>query len=291
MNKAAVYGKDFDTDFYPVMELFIKHLTEAGIEIWIYGELYRFLKENLPDLIGVLRVFEDRDHIPEPLDYFFSIGGDGTFLEAAALTRGLNIPLVGINSGRLGFLANISKKNVSGSMAKIIKKKYTVEERSLIEVRSDDRHVVDFALNDVAIQKESSKLLTIHSYLNGELLNSYWADGLIIATPTGSTAYSLSVGGPIVVPGSENFIISPISPHMLAVRPVVIPDHHEIKLKIEARDEHFILSVDYRSYRLASGVELEIKKADDVVKMLKLQDDSYYRTIREKLMWGRDKRN
>jgi len=288
---AALFGNPFDPEFFPAMKTILEKLNESGARVWLLKSFKVFLGSRMPDLVKDCSEFEGRESIPPKLDFLLSIGGDGTFLEAAALTRGLDIPLVGINSGRLGFLAYISRENVVQSMEHIFNRNYRIEERSLIEMSSSDGAINDVALNEIAIQKTDSKLITIHLYLDGELLNSYWADGLIIATPTGSTAYSLSVGGPIVTPGSENFIISPISPHTLAVRPVVIPNTHDIRLKIDGRTSEYIASVDYRSYHLDSTVEVNLKKSKETVKMLKLSGYSYYGTIREKLMWGIDKRN
>jgi len=289
--KAAIYGKTFNVNFMPVMKSFINKLFDVGAEVWIVDSFMTFIRNTIPETYENIRIYKVMEDLPEDLNYLFSIGGDGTFLEAAAMAKGRNIPIVGINSGRLGFLANISKEDVKQSIDYILHREFTIEERSLVEIRTSDGMYNDFALNEIAIQKKNSKMITIHAYLNGELLNSYWADGLIISTPTGSTAYSLSVGGPIVIPGSKNFIISPISPHTLAVRPVVIPDYHEIRLKVDGRSSEYLVSADYRSYNLNTSIDLFIKRADETVKMLKLPGHSFYKTIRSKLMWGMDKRN
>ena len=289
--KAAIYGKTFNVNFIPVMKSFINNLFDVGAEVWIVDSFMTFVRNTIPEINENIRIYKVVEDLPEDLNYLFSIGGDGTFLEAAAMAKGRNIPIVGINSGRLGFLANISKEDVKQSIDYILRGEFTVEERSLIEIRTSDGMYYDFALNEIAIQKKNSRMITIHAYLNGELLNSYWADGLIISTPTGSTAYSLSVGGPIVIPGSRNFIISPISPHTLAVRPVVIPDYHEIRLKVDGRSSEYLVSADYRSYNLNTSVDLFIKRADETVKMLRLPGHSFYKTIRSKVMWGMYKRN
>ena len=289
--KVAVYGKVFNESSQPVMKTFLKKLFNSEVEIWIVNPFFDYIKSSLPELANKLMVFNGREDFPEEIDFLFSIGGDGTFLEAAALIRGRNVPVVGINIGRLGFLAYISKDNVEQSLDYIFKGRYTIEDRTLIEMKTSDGIHHEFALNEIAIQKKDSKLITIHAYLNGDLLNSYWADGLIISTPTGSTAYSLSVGGPIVVPGSRNFVMSPISPHTLAVRPVVIPDYHEIRLEVEGRTPKFLVSADYRSYFLDTSVKIILRKADATVKMLKLEGHSFYNTIRAKLLWGIDIRN
>jgi len=289
--KSAVYGKDFDNRFTPSMELFLQKLIDAGSEIWIEEQFLTFIKNKISNLPADCQTFKSGSPLTEGLDFMFSIGGDGTFLEAAALVWGTDIPLVGINSGRLGFLANISKDSVGRSMDAIIEKKYEPEERTLIEWETEDHKYHNFALNEVSVQKQGAKMIAIHAFINGELLNSYWADGLIVATPTGSTAYSLSVGGPIVVPGSRNFIISPISPHTLAVRPMVLPDHHEIRLRLEGRTNRFLLASDYLSLSLDFSNEIIIRKAGKTLKTLRLNETGFYGTIRSKLMWGRDRRN
>ena len=289
--KSAIYGKDFDERFAPSMAIFLQKLVDAGSEIWIEKRFYAFVRNKISDFPENIHTFKFDDPLVDGLDYLFSIGGDGTFLEASSLVWGTNIPLVGINSGRLGFLAYISKDSIDRSMDALLKKEYELEERSLLEWETTDHKYHNIALNEVSVQKQGSKMIAIHAFINGELLNSYWADGLIIATPTGSTAYSLSVGGPIVVPGSRNFIISPISPHTLAVRPVVLPDHHEIRLKLEGRTDRFLLASDYFSLSLDFSNEIVIRKSEKTLKTLRLFETGFYGTIRSKLMWGKDRRN
>ena len=287
--KVAVYGKSFNKSFNSTMEAFFTKLSGFGAEVLVYEPFMNFIHESLPQIEFDMKVF--KAGFPENLDFMFSIGGDGTFLEAARLVKGLDVPLVGVNSGRLGFLAYIAREDISSSLDEIFEGRYSIEERTILEMTSSDGKYSDFALNEIALQKSDSRMLTIHAYLNGELLNSYWADGLIVATPTGSTAYSLSVGGPIVVPGSKNFIVSPISPHTLAVRPVVVPDYHEIKLKVDARSNQYLVSADFKSMTVDASVEIVLKKAKEVVKTINLNSDNFYSIIRSKLMWGIDKRN
>ncbi len=287
--KVAVYGKSFNESFNFAMEAFFTKLSGLGAEVLVYEPFMNFIHESLPQIDYDMKVFESG--LPENLDFLFSIGGDGTFLEAARLVKGMDIPLVGVNSGRLGFLAYIAMENISSSLDEIFEGKYSIEERTMLEMKSSDGKYSDFALNEIALQKFDSRMLSIHAYLNGELLNSYWADGLIVATPTGSTAYSLSVGGPIVVPGSKNFVVSPISPHTLAVRPVVVPDYHEIRLKVDARSNKFLVSADFKSITVDASVEIILKRAKAVVKTIKLDSHSFYSIIRSKLMWGIDRRN
>lgn len=287
--KVAVYGNSFNESFNSAMEAFFTKLSGFGAEVLVYEPFMRFIHESLPQIDYDMMVFNSG--LPENLDFLFSIGGDGTFLEAASLVKGIDVPLVGVNSGRLGFLAYIAMEEISSSLDELFEGKYSIEERTMLEMKSSDGKYSDFALNEIALQKFDSRMLTIHAYLNGELLNSYWADGLIVATPTGSTAYSLSVGGPIVVPGSKNFIVSPISPHTLAVRPVVVPDYHEIRLKVDARSNQYLVSADFKSMTVDASVEIVLKRAKEVVKTIKLNSHSFYSIIRSKLMWGVDRRN
>ena len=220
-----------------------------------------------------------------------SIGGDGTFLEAVSFVRNKNIPMLGINSGRLGFLANISSADIEFILDKIFDNEYFIENRALIKLETKDKLFKDFnyGLNDFTIHKnQSSSMITIHAYLNDDYLNSYWADGLIISTPTGSTAYSLSAGGPIVVPNSNNFIITPIAPHSLTVRPMIISDNNILTLKIESRSQNYLASLDYKSEFFNTDVEIKISKADFCIKLVKFKDQSFFETLRNKLMWGLD---
>ena len=224
----------------------------------------------------------------------FSIGGDGTFLEAVSYVRDKGIPIVGVNTGRLGFLADISQDQISQAMNAIINKEFDVEERSLIKVETNSAQSIDFpyALNEMTCHKmDTSSMITIHTFIDGEFLNSYWADGLIVATPTGSTAYSLSAGGPILTPSSSNFIITPLAPHNLTVRPLVIPDKHVIKMVIEGRGVNYLATLDSHSHILPYNVEITLRKADFSVKVIKLKTHSYFSTLRNKLMWGADRRN
>lgn len=290
---AAVYGKSFGQDFYQSIKDFFDILLTEGTDIVIYRPFKQFLEASLNYSPSVKGLFNSHTDIPDNTDMIFSIGGDGTFLETVSVVREKGIPIVGINSGRLGFLATISQEKLLDSLNAVLSKKFSVEERTLLKLDFPGAKKEDFnyALNEVTIEKVGSTMITIHTYVNGEFLNSYWADGLIISTPTGSTAYSLSVGGPIVIPGSNNIIISPISPHNLTVRPLVIPDEDELTLRVEGRDEKYIVSVDSRSVTLPNNTEIHVKCAEFKIKILKLENHCYYSTLRDKLMWGADKRN
>lgn len=290
---AAVYGKTFGPDFYQSIKDFFEILLKEGTDIIIYEPFKKFLKSRLNYSPRVLRSFNLHSDIEDNTDLLFSIGGDGTFLETVSLVRDKGVPIVGINSGRLGFLATISQEKLIGSLSAILKEKFSFEERTLLKLKypGAEKNDFNYALNEVSVEKAGAIMITIHTYVNGEFLNSYWTDGLIISTPTGSTAYSLSVGGPIVIPGSNDIIISPISPHNLTVRPLVIPDKDELTLKVESRDKKFIASVDSRSVILPDKTKVQVKKAEFKIKTLKLEGHSYYSTLRNKLMWGADKRN
>lgn len=290
---AAVYGKSFGQDFYQSIRDFFDILLREGTDIFIYRPFKQFLKSSLNYSPRVKGLFNSHTDIPDNTDMIFSIGGDGTFLETVSVVREKGIPIVGINSGRLGFLATISQEKLLDSLNAVLNRKFSIEERTLLKLDFPGAKKEDFnyALNEVTIEKVGSTMITIHTYVNDEFLNSYWADGLIISTPTGSTAYSLSVGGPIVIPGSNNIIISPISPHNLTVRPLVIPDEDELTLHVEGRDEKFIVSVDSRSVTLPNKTEVRVKCAEFKIKIIKFENHYYYSTLRDKLMWGADKRN
>ncbi len=292
--KIAIYGKEFQDNFNPYFKNLLGLLLKHKAEIIIYKPFFDILSSDLQCCIEDVKFFQNSSEIYRDTDCLLSIGGDGTFLESATLVKNLGIPIAGINSGRLGFLATISRNEIEFAINKILNKSYSFEERDLIELSSNNQVFKDcnFALNELTVtKKDSGSMITIHVYVDGNFLNTYWSDGLIIATPTGSTAYSLSVGGPIVVPGSNNFIVTPIAPHNLTVRPIVIPDSSEITLKIEGRGENYLVSLDRRYETLPVDVELKIKKAGFTIKVLKYDSRTFFETLRAKLMWGVDVRN
>jgi len=243
------------------------------------------------EFVPVLHSYTDFDTDNE---FIFSVGGDGTFLQSVLTIRNFSIPVIGVNAGRLGFLADISEDQVNLALDQIFGKNSKIVERSMLEVDFSDSENIDFnyALNEMTVLKtDNSSMLNITAYINGEFLNNYWADGLIIATPTGSTAYSLSVGGPILTPNSENFVITPLAPHNLTIRPIVVPDNAEIKLKVEGRGTHFLTSLDSRSAPVEFSTILKVKKAGFKLKTLELPEQPFFNTLRTKLMWGIDRRN
>lgn len=294
VQRVAIFGQSF----YPETERYLVQLLEVlktnGVEIIVEKEYFKLLKKE--NSVGDLRDINTFETLDQTVELFFTIGGDGTILSAVKFVRNLNIPIIGINTGRLGFLATVHKDEIKKSIEDILEGHYKVSERSLLEVKLDSEDAslgkFSFALNEVAIsRKETTSMITIETWLNDEFLNSYWSDGIIISTPTGSTGYSLSCGGPIVTPQTKSFIITPIAPHNLNARPLVIPDHLEIKLKISGRENQYLISLDSRLESLDKDTVLKIRKADFNIKLVWLENDSFITTLRKKLLWGQDKRN
>ena len=292
--KVAVFGTSVSEKFLPVINAFFDFFEREKVELQIFKPFQDFLSKELnfePYRTSLFTSYADFD---ETNSFIFSVGGDGTFLHSVVNIRNFDIPVVGVNSGRLGFLADISEEQVNVALSDIICGKYTIVERSMLEIHysKDDTPDFNYALNELAVLKtDSSSMINITALCNGELLNNYWADGLIVATPTGSTAYSLSVGGPILTPDSRNFVITPLAPHNLTIRPVVVPDQNEITLKVDGRGTSFLTSLDYRSKAVEFTNELTIKKANVTLKTLQLPGLNFFNTLRNKLMWGFDKRN
>lgn len=291
--KVAIYGIEFQPTVIPYVEELFKILRTRDVEIWIYANFEHFLSTFME--VGSLEKFESISDLPSDIDFMLSLGGDGTMLSAVSILRDSEIPVTGINLGRLGFLASINKDNIEPAIEALLKKDYSIEKRTLLSVKAEGSTLFNgnsFALNDISILKRgSSAMITVSVYLNGELLNSYWADGIIFATPTGSTAYSLSCGGPIILPGSGNFVITPISPHNLNVRPLVISDKDILTVEIDSRSDTFLLSCDSRTVALKSDVKLVISKAEFNINLIRLREESFFSTLRQKLLWGLDTRN
>lgn len=291
--KVAIYGRNFDKGFKEYVKKFFEILQANNIEITIFHKFYDFLTKEINLNPRAISTFKKHHDIRQEVDLLFSIGGDGTILDTVTFVRNYNIPIVGINTGKLGFLASIAKEDIESALSAILNGNYSIEERSLLKLESSSGLFKDFpySLNEISVQKVDSAMITVHAYVDGEFLNSYWADGLLISTPTGSTAYSLSVGGPIITPKSGNFIISPISPHNLTVRPIVLPDTSVLQLKLEDRSLNYIASLDHRSLLIKNTEVITIRKADFKIRLIKLEESSFYKTLRNKLMWGIDKRN
>ena len=292
--KIALYGLTINPDFIEEFTRLLDLLKEKEVEYFIYRPFLEYIQLDCglkPEFAGV---FENGDDLPEDVSYIFSLGGDGTLLKSFLVAQKSAIPLVGINSGRLGFLSDISREEIDQALNDIIAGNIIIDERTVLELEivHNDHSDFHYALNEITVTKlDSASMINIHTFIDDEFLNTYWADGLIIATPTGSTAYSLSVGGPILTPDSQNFVISPIAAHHLTVRPIVVSDHHSITLQVEGRGLHFLTSVDSQSEAIYFSVLLKIRKASFNVKTIRLKDHSFFSTLRNKLMWGVDKRN
>lgn len=288
--KIGVFGSDHQQEKLILIRRLFDKLYALGAEVYIDTPFYDFLKEKLqymPANNGLL------NENTLDIDIALSVGGDGTFLRTAARVNMQAVPILGINTGRLGFLADISSNEIDETLEEIFKNYYKVEERILLHLDTEnfqtEQH--NYALNEVAILKrDTSSMITIHTYLNNDYLTTYQADGLIIATPTGSTAYSMSVNGPIIVPQSNSIVLTPVAPHSLNVRPLVIPDTTKIRLSVESRNDTFLVALDGRSEVFPGETELEITKADYSAKVVKRHNHTFYQTLREKLMWGADAR-
>jgi NAD+ kinase len=291
--KIALFGKSVNNYNLEPIKLLVSIIEKKGWELIVYEEFYRLLRDKNV-FSKIVQIFNSPLSTNQTADLFFSLGGDGTILNALPYVLGTPIPVVGVNTGRLGFLASIGIDEIEAAIEKIEAKHYQIEKRSIITLETTEGLFgnLNFALNEFTIHKsDSSSMITIHTFLNGEFLNSYWADGLIVSTPTGSTAYSLSCGGPIAMPDSENFIISPISPHNLNVRPLIISDKDILTLRVEGRNRHYLVSLDSRSTQIDATVEMTVKKASNTINLLRLQNKSFTESLRNKLMWGIDKRN
>lgn len=292
--KIAIYGKRFRDNFNDTIALLFYLLESNDFEIIVHKAFYDFLLTEVNVKPKIDGLFETHEDITDDVKFMMSIGGDGTFLEAISFVRRRSIPIVGINTGRLGFLAYVSEDEIPLVIEAMQEGDYEVEQRSLLELNSNERLFGDFnyGLNEVTVlKKDSSSMITIHVYIENEFLNSYWADGLIISTPTGSTAYSLSAGGPIVAPNSQNFVITPLAPHNLTVRPLIVPDNKSITLKVDGRCDSFLTAIDYRSASYSGNAELLIQKADFTISIFRLKHHNFFSTLRNRLMWGLDKRN
>jgi len=291
--RVAVYGKQFQKEVAPFVQELFQELEKANMEVLVFEPFYNFLSQQMSMnlFLGTYNTYEE---LKEGIDLFISVGGDGTILDATTLIRDTEIPIIGVNTGRLGFLADIAKDQIHKTIKQLVNKRFSIDQRTLLHLDTDIPIFGDlnFALNEVTIsRKDTTSMITITTYINDQYLNSYWADGLIIATPTGSTGYSLSCGGPIVMPGSQNFIITPIAPHNLNVRPLVISDEYEIKVKVEGRASQFLVALDSRIQTIDSGIELTIKKEAFKINMVETETQDFASTLRNKLLWGLDKRN
>jgi len=292
--KVAVFGTIVSDDFVPVLQEFFSFLRTKNIQVQLYKPFYSHLVEELNSSTYYTSFFHSYSDFDPDNSFVFSVGGDGTFLQSVLNIRNFNIPVIGLNGGRLGFLADISEDEVHSALEHIFTGNYKVVERSMLEIEFSNRENLDFnfALNEMTVLKtDNASMLNVTARINGDFLNNYWADGLIISTPTGSTAYSLSVGGPILTPNSANFVITPLAPHNLTIRPIVVPDDSEIELEVEGRGTNYLTSLDSRSVAVEFSTKITVKKAAFKLKTLQLPEQPFFHTLRTKLMWGIDRRN
>lgn len=291
--QVAVFGRNFPSYARENIATMFSKFSMLNVDVWVFEPLYEFLQKKTGLRPKVAGLYTDHTDLPKDLDFLFSLGGDGTFLETVTLVRESGIPVLGVNIGRLGFLSYISQENLSESLESVFSGNFDIEERMLLKVEASGIAMNDLnvALNEVRIYKNSGSLITIHVKVNEEFLSAYWADGLLLSTPTGSTAYNLSVGGPIVVPESNSFVLSPIAPHNLTVRPLVLPDSAVLQFSVDTRDPEFQLALDSRTIDLDAETTVTVRKADYTLKMIRIENISFYSTLRNKLMWGADKRN
>ncbi len=289
----ALYNRTFEKEDIPILQSILGLLELHKLQLVFYKEFYERIQSHIPGIISP-RFFTSKKDLPSNTDMFFSLGGDGTMLDSVCFVGNSNIPLIGVNLGRLGFLAAIPADEVEGAILSLAKGSYTLEKRTLIHLDSSVPlfNSTPFALNEFSIHRQdTSSMIKIHTYLNGEFLNTYWADGLIVATPTGSTGYSLSCGGPVVFPQTSSFVITPVAPHNLNTRPIVVPDDNVISFEIEGRTEQFLCTLDARTEIIRSTVQLAVKKENFLVSLVRPDEHNFLKTIRQKLYWGIDRRN
>jgi NAD+ kinase len=291
--KAAIYSRGLESNQQKDVQLFFDELDKEQIIPVVFEP---FLKQINPyiSLPAPSETFSGTDDLTEDIDFFISLGGDGTLLDTVTLVKNKRIPVVGINFGRLGFLAGIGRDEMVTAVKALARRSYIIDRRTLIHLDSNVAlfNDVPYALNEFAIHKrDTAPMIKIHTYLNGELLNTYWADGLILATPTGSTGYSLSCAGPVVFPDSSSFVITPVAPHNLNVRPIIIPDNTIVSFEVESRSDDIICALDSRREIVNKNVLLAVRRENFMMNLVRLNENNFLQTLRNKLSWGLDKRN
>ncbi|MCB0456797.1 MAG: NAD kinase [Flavobacteriaceae bacterium] len=293
--KIGIYGQFYHKDSEKYIQLILDVLQKNGVEVYIEEGFLKIIEqhEGISTPVSSIETFKELD---SSYNFFLSIGGDGTLLKSVTFVQDLGIPIVGINTGRLGFLATIPKETITQSIQNLLEGKYQISERSLLSIETTPQNQelleLNFALNEIAVnRKNTTSMIKVETQVDDEYLTTYWSDGLIIATPTGSTGYSLSCGGPVMDPETNSFIITPIAPHNLNARPLVLPDTSIISLKVSGREESYLVSLDSRIATLTNDTEITVKKATFTIKMVQMEDSSFIKTLREKLLWGEDKRN
>ena len=291
--KVAIYSRVIEEDYLKEVQNLFNELAKHKIEPVIVQSYFEQIISSI-HLSNNISTFSDSADLDDSIDCIISLGGDGTLLDTVSLVRNKNIPVLGINFGRLGFLASIGKKEVATVVEALTSRNYVIDKRSLIHLDADQPLFgkTPYGLNEFAIHKtDTSPMIKIHTYLNGDFLNTYWADGLIVATPTGSTGYSLSCNGPVVFPDSSSFVITPVAPHNLNVRPIVVPDDNIVSFEVEGRTDHFICALDSRKEIVEKKIQLAVKKEAFTISLIRLNDSNFLQTLRNKLSWGLDTRN
>jgi len=293
--KVAIFGQYYLVSTEPIIKDIFVFFNNNNVEMAIESNFLNMLYEK-KIVEKEYNTFSSYDELDSSYDMLISIGGDGTMLRAVTLVRNSGIPILGINAGRLGFLATVQKENIAAFMKIVIDKKYKISKRTLLSITNSPENKaiegLNFALNEISVsRKDTTSMITIDTYLNDEFLNSYWADGLIIATPTGTTGYSLSCGGPILTPDVKSLVITPIAPHNLNARPLVVPDTTEIRLKVSGREEQYLVSLDSRITTVKNDSTLTIKKTNFEINMVEIPEETFLKTLRTKLLWGEDRRN
>jgi NAD+ kinase len=293
--KIAIYGQFYQNSTEPIIRDIFQFFTQKNVELVVERDFLELLNEKQL-LDESFATFQSHSDLDASFDMLLSIGGDGTILRAITLVRDSGIPVLGINAGRLGFLASVQKENITDFLQLVLDKKYRISKRSLLSLTCNPPNEaidkLNFAMNEITVsRKDTTSMITIETHLNNEFLNSYWADGLIMATPTGSTGYSMSCGGPILTPEVTSLVITPIAPHNLNARPLVIPDSTQIKLKVSGREDNYLVSLDSRIAAIPNDSELTIEKTNFQINMVEIPNETFLKTLRNKLMWGEDKRN
>ena len=291
--KVAIYSRIPENEQQTEVQFLIEELRKQQIESVIYHSFFEKVRERFQFPIPTA-TFSQSEDLDSSIDFLISLGGDGTLLDTVSLVRDKNIPILGINFGRLGFLASIGREELTTVVNSLMNRTFVIDKRSLIHLDANKPLFgkVPYGLNEFAIHKtDTSPMIKIHTYLNGEFLNTYWADGLIVSTPTGSTGYSLSCGGPVVFPDSASFVINPVAPHNLNVRPIVVPDDNIISFEVEGRSDHFICALDSRKELVDKQVQLAVRREKFTLGLVRLNENNFLQTLREKLSWGLDTRN
>ncbi len=291
--KIAIYSRGIENNQHQDILRLLDELAQGGVELVFYQDFFNQFYSGI-NANAKYSTFNSSKDLDQKVDFIISLGGDGTLLDTVTLVKDSGIPVAGINYGRLGFLANIGKEDLIMAVKALVNRTYVLDKRTLIHLDSDANLFGDapYALNEFTLhKKDSSPMIKIHTYLNGEFLNTYWADGLIVSTPTGSTGYSLSCNGPVVFPDSGSFVITPVSPHNLNIRPIVVPDNNIISFEVEGRTDGFLCTLDSRREIVTKEIQLAVKKETFSFNLIRLNENNFLQTLRNKLSWGLDKRN